>query len=83
MKGELLRLTNGATIGTIGLGDVKELSITQPAISEQKAIIDKVFSAKKRNESTQLMVSKSIEKLEELRAALITAAVNGRVEGLR
>ena len=35
MKGELQRLTNGATIGTIGLSDVKELSICVPGLDEQ------------------------------------------------
>ena len=83
MKGELLRLTNGATIGTIGLADVKELRVCVPPIQEQQRIVEHVFELKQRIELASHSVESSQETLNEYRGALITAAVTGRIEGLR
>jgi type I restriction enzyme S subunit len=83
MKGELLRLTNGSTIGTIGLSDVKSLGLVVPPIAEQETIIAHVVGAKEDIDSCATDIAKSIEKLEEYRAALISSAVTGKLDGLQ
>ena len=82
MKGELLRLTNGSTIGTIGLGDVKTISIALPPLSEQNEIVTAVFHGKSELERICRAIDRSIEQLSEYRAALITAAVTGQLDDL-
>jgi type I restriction enzyme, S subunit len=83
MKGELLRLTNGATIGTIGLGDVKELRVCIPPIEEQTAIVKSVFALKEHIDQVSRLVEASQERMLEYRSSLITAAITGQIEGLR
>lgn len=83
MTEELRRLTNGATIGTIGLGDVKELVVSLPSIEEQAKIVKYVFDTKKSLDEASALVRTSLMRLSEYRAALITAAVTGQIEGLQ
>lgn len=83
MTSELLRLTNGATIGTIGLGDVKELCVCVPGVEEQKLIVEAVFQHKQQITSSLEAVTASIDRLQEYRSALITASVTGQIEALR
>ncbi|MBU6395756.1 MAG: restriction endonuclease subunit S [Sphingomonadales bacterium] len=83
MTGELKRLTNGATIGTIGLGDVKELRVCVPDIQEQSQIVKWVFDLKSRIDDTAGIVRSSVDSLTEYRSALITSAVTGQIDGLR
>ena len=83
MTGELLRLTNGSTIGTIGLADVKSIRVAVPPISEQEVIISKTFSQKADLADIVKKVECSIAILNEYRSALITSAVSGKIEGLR
>lgn len=82
MKGELSKLTNGSTIGTIGLSDVKSIRVTVPPIEEQNEIVGSVFSRKDAVATISNEVSASIDRLQEYRSALITAAVTGKVEAL-
>lgn len=79
MKGELLRLTNGSTIGTIGLSDVKSIRMAVPPIREQHEIVAEVFRQKGKLTDVWNSVEKSIQGLAEYRAALITAAVTGKI----
>ena len=79
MRGELLRLTNGSTIGTIGLSDVKSIRIALPPSSEQTDIVSSVFRQKSELEDIFRTVEKSIEQLSEYRSALITTAVTGQM----
>jgi len=83
MTGELMRLTNGSTIGTIGLGDVKSIRMALPTLDEQKAIIAAIVDAKERLDEIVLLVRQSSDHLSEYRAALITAAVTGKLTGLQ
>jgi len=83
MTGELRRLTNGATIGTIGLGDVKELRVCVPSTKEQAQIVQWVFDAKKHLDYTSEVVATSLARLTEYRSTLITSAVTGQIEALR
>ena len=83
MRGELLRLTNGSTIGTIGLSDVKSIRIALPPPSEQSDIVSSVFRQKSKLEDIFQTVEKSIEQLSEYRSALITTAVTGQMLELK
>ncbi len=80
MTGELRRLTNGATIGTIGLGDVKELSVCLPTVEEQERIVAAVFKWKYQIDESADAVTQSIELLKEYRSSIITTAVTGQLE---
>lgn len=82
MTGELSRLTNGSTIGTIGLGDVKSIRMALPPLDEQKAIIAAIVDAKDQLDKVALLAQSSSERLLEYRAALITAAVTGQLRGV-
>ncbi|MBQ4808096.1 restriction endonuclease subunit S [Phaeobacter sp. HS012] len=82
MRGELMRITNGTTIGTIGMGDVKTIRIALPPHDEQTDIIAYVSERKARAEHVMRRVEASIEKLVEYRAALVTAAVTGKIKAL-
>lgn len=79
MQDELLRLTNGSTIGTIGIADVKSIQVAVPPIGEQIEIIAEVFLQKRELARVEQLVQKSITRLSEYRAALIMCAVTGSV----
>lgn len=80
MKGFLDSFTFGATIKTIGMPDVKRLTMPIPPKDEQKAItafIDEQF----RTISPQIRtIETAIDKLTEYRSALITGAVTGKID---
>jgi type I restriction enzyme, S subunit len=82
MTGELLRLTNGSTIGTIGLADVKSIRVAVPPLDEQNTIIQRVFAEKKHLAEVCEKVTESLNRLAEYRAAVITAAVTGHIPEL-
>ncbi|MGV8942247.1 MAG: restriction endonuclease subunit S [Lysobacter sp.] len=82
MTQELMRLTNGSTIGTIGLADVKSICVPVPSIAEQHAIVQHVMDGKHHIGRTIAAVEKSIDALREHRSALITAAVTGQLAEL-
>ena len=80
MTGELRRITNGTTIGTIGMADVKGIRVAIPPLIEQRKIIEFVTNGKASIEAVALQVRSSLDKLTEYRAALITAAITGKLE---
>lgn len=82
MTQELLRLTNGSTIGTIGLSDVKGIRVAIPPLSEQAEIVKCVLQKKQRLSDVEKKVRESIDALYEDRSALITAAVTGQIAEL-
>ncbi|MBL4929020.1 restriction endonuclease subunit S [Fuscibacter oryzae] len=79
MRGELMRLTNGSTIGTIGLADVKGIRVAVPPIVEQTRIIEEAFRQKGDVDIVSGEVERSIRGLNEYRAAIIAAAVTGKI----
>jgi type I restriction enzyme S subunit len=83
MTGELFRLTNGSTIGTIGLADVKSICVAVPPIAEQKMIVADLFSRKGDLAGVAEKVERSIRSLAEYRSALVTSAVTGKIAGLQ
>ena len=83
MKGELLRLTNGSTIGTIGLADVKSICVALPPIEEQNGICSHIIRNKEALHEVSNKIEASVSALAEYRAALVTAAVTGQLAELR
>jgi hypothetical protein len=82
MTQELMRLTNGSTIGTIGLADVKSICVAVPPLEEQSEIVEYVFQEKNRMSTAGRVVQESIDALREYRSSLITAAVTGQLPEL-
>jgi len=82
MTQELMRLTNGSTIGTIGLADVKSICVPVPPIDEQHEIVQHVLAGKQQVGRTVVAVEKSIDAMRAYRSALITAAVTGQLAEL-
>ncbi len=80
MRDEIYRLCTGATIPTIGMDDIKGMMTPLPPISEQLAIVENVRAGLHRNCRAVSLVNTQIEKLQEYRQALITAAVTGQLD---
>lgn len=83
MTTELMKLTNGSTIKTIGLSDVKRIRVALPPIKEQHAIISHVFEGKAKINDVSEQIASSIDRLTEYRAAMIAAAVTGNTRGVQ
>ncbi|MCK1472833.1 restriction endonuclease subunit S [Bradyrhizobium sp. CW10] len=80
MTAELLRLTNGSTISTIGLSDVKSIVVALPPLKEQSEIISATFDGKGKIAIVSSQIEASISRLVEYRAALVAAAVTGKIQ---
>ncbi|MEJ0086403.1 MAG: restriction endonuclease subunit S [Pseudomonadota bacterium] len=75
--------TSGSTHKTIYQGVAAGLEICVAPLHEQKAIVDFVFQRATAIDQVAMRVRKSVEKLTEYRAALITSAVTGQISELR
>jgi len=80
MGQHLVSLSLGATISTIGMDDVRSLSCAVPPYTEQEAIMDFLSHAKTHADRMVAKVETAIERLQEYRSALITAAVTGKID---
>jgi type I restriction enzyme S subunit len=80
MTQELERLTMGATVRTIGMPDVKSLATPIPPRTEQEEIVRHVLHHRARIDALVAKVREAIERLKELRTALISAAVTGKID---
>ena len=80
MTRELERLTMGATVRTVGMPDVKSLVTPIPPPSEQDGIVSHVLHHRARIDGLVAKVHDAIERLKELRTALISAAVTGKID---
>jgi len=80
MSQHLERLSMGATIPTIGMTDVRSLACPVPPVPEQKAIVDFVNFETARLDQLIAKVESVIDRLQEYRTALITAAVTGKID---
>ena len=80
MQDELVRLTTGATIPTIGMGDVRELVAPLPPIEEQKEIVSDLVKIRTELSLAIDAVQNQIDRLYEYRQAIITAAVTGKLD---
>ncbi len=73
-------LASGATRARMNLTTTAARKIAVPPIPEQRAIIDCVTGETRRYTVMVERVRAAIEKLEELRTALISAAVTGKID---
>lgn len=80
MKEHLDSYTFGATIKTIGMGDVKSLSTPVPPIKEQVAIASYLETTLADLDELMNEAGLAIELLRERRTALISAAVTGQID---
>jgi type I restriction enzyme S subunit len=80
MTEELERLTMGATVRTIGMPDVRSLVTPIPPVPEQERIVLHVHKNRSEIDALVGKVREAIERLRELRTALISAAVTGRID---
>ncbi len=80
MTHELERLTAGATVRTIGMPDVRSLVTPIPPVPEQESIVLHVHKNRLRIDALVVKVRDAIDRLKELRTALISAAVTGKID---
>jgi len=70
----------GSTFRRINVGQIKAFWISVPPVEEQRAIADYLDHETAKIEKMIEKVEAAIEKLQEYRAALITAAVTGKID---
>lgn len=70
----------GGTKGALTCEEVANLRVPVPAIGEQRAIVAYIRSATAWLDAVRLATERTIALLKERRAALITAAVTGKVD---
>lgn len=72
-------MTFGATVKTIGMPDVRKLTVAVPSPEEQSEIIVGIRNQLGEIDASLITSSRSMELLKERRAALISAAVTGQI----
>lgn len=77
---ELERLTMGATVRTIGMSDVNSLVTPIPPLAEQDQIVRHILHHRAQLDTLIAKVGDAIDRLKELRTALIAAAVTGKID---
>jgi type I restriction enzyme, S subunit len=80
MQQEFARLTMGSTQQTIYMPDVGGFSTPLPPGAEQDRIVTFVRERTRRIDSLVTSVREAVARLKELRAALISAAVTGKID---
>src|SRR5690606_27108042 len=72
-------MTFGATLKTIGMPDIRKLAIALPSLAEQNAIVLHARHVSERLKVSISTATSTITLLQERRAALISAAVTGKI----
>ena len=80
MQDHLESLTDGSTLRTVGMGDIRALRVPLPPVHEQRRIIDESETETAKIDALIAKAERFIELAQERRAALITAAVTGQIE---
>jgi type I restriction enzyme S subunit len=80
MTGEFKRLMMGSTHNTIYMPDIQSLTMVLPPPEEQVAIIEHVKDLSERYNELTKQAEAAITLLQERRAALISAAVTGKID---
>jgi type I restriction enzyme, S subunit len=80
MKNHLDSYTFGATIKTIGMGDVKTLTTPVPPLQEQLKIVEFLDTKLSQIDGLTYEATRAINLLKERRSALISAAVTGKID---
>ena len=77
---EVVANSNGVSYPAINASQIGELSITVPPIHEQRAIAEYLDLKTARIDTLSERAGTAIERLNEYRAALINAAVTGKID---
>lgn len=80
MEPALERYTFGATLRTIGMDDVRTLVTPVPPPAEQEGIVAQVSSELGRIDELSHRATLMVDRFNEYRQALITAAVTGKLD---
>lgn len=80
MTEELERMTMGATLRTLGMAEVRSLVMPVPPLTEQHAIVEHVREVRSIYDAAIDQVRKGLSKSIEMRNALISAAVTGKID---
>ena len=80
MHSEFSRLMMGSTHRTIYEASAASFCIPVPPIPEQRAIVEFLEKRLPSNDAALDTATRAIERLQEYRTALITAAVTGKVD---
>ena len=76
----LISRANTVTMATLGQTKLLDLPVLLPPIDEQGEVVGHVHAATTKLNKMELRIRQAIDKLQEYRAALITAAVTGRID---
>ncbi len=77
---ELNSLGTGSTYTAVSVDQVENVVILMPSNKEQQAIADYLDRETTRIDTLVIRINQAIEKLQEYRSALITAAVTGKID---
>lgn len=80
MRPWLVGLTLGSTHKTVYQPDAAGIRVPLPPVAEQRAIVDYLDRETSRIDTLVSRVEAAIQRLREYRAALITAAVTGKID---
>jgi type I restriction enzyme S subunit len=80
MSGEFRRLMMGSTHNTIYMPDIQSLAMALPPLDEQMKIVDHIKQLAGRYDDLTAEAERAVELLRERRAALISAAVTGKID---
>lgn len=80
MQQYLESFTFGSTLKTIGMTDVRKLVVPVPPLPEQAAIAAYLDEETAKLDALVGKVEAAVERLQEYRTALITAAVTGKID---
>ncbi len=80
MKPEFERLMTGSTHRTIYQADAASFTILVPPVSEQREIVQRLDSVTKRIDEATATAHRGVALARERRAALISAAVTGKID---
>jgi type I restriction enzyme S subunit len=73
-------LSEGTAVGTLNRNNIHDLYIAIPEIVEQQAIATHIDNETGKAEILIEKISNSVNKLQEYRTALISAAVTGKID---
>ena len=79
-RSELLSRASGSTASGIRADRLKMSTVIVPPLGEQRAIVEYLEESLKPLLTPRSLISESIGKLRELRTALISAAVTGKID---
>ncbi len=77
---EIVARSVGVSYPAINAPDIGNLPVPVPPVDEQRAIADFLEMSTKLNDELRHQIENAIERLLEYRAALITAAVTGKID---